>query len=294
MTISGHSTALYSTWYFIEELALLLDCGDGACAALQQKSRKVKTVACSHADRDHLNGLPHFLQLNVREHRLPRVLYPRDCGSFPALRDFLDRFDRRDIPMNEWIPMAPGRQEDLGKSDARIECFVNRHIEAAPGEVKSLSYRVVRYHRKLKPELQGLSQEEIAQRHQRGGNDAVTFVEPEVLLIFSADTPIEPPSYWGNGKVLIHEATFLHRDDAGIPADHMSHSALDDVIEMASELDLEALIVGHFSTRYRPGEVRQAVRSEARRCRPKFPVFSVQPGETRRDILRGEPLWGPG
>lgn len=53
-TISGYSTALFSTWYFIEELGLLFDAGDGVITYLLQKSRKIKYIFISHADRDHL------------------------------------------------------------------------------------------------------------------------------------------------------------------------------------------------------------------------------------------------
>jgi ribonuclease Z len=40
---------------------LLFDCGDSAAAGLLPKGRKVKTVAVTHADRDHLSGLLQFL-----------------------------------------------------------------------------------------------------------------------------------------------------------------------------------------------------------------------------------------
>ncbi|WP_315814720.1 hypothetical protein [Paraflavitalea speifideaquila] len=39
-TITGYSTALFSTWYFIEELGLLFDAGDGVSAGLLQKAGK--------------------------------------------------------------------------------------------------------------------------------------------------------------------------------------------------------------------------------------------------------------
>ncbi|HEV7780957.1 MAG TPA: MBL fold metallo-hydrolase [Chitinophagaceae bacterium] len=79
--ITGYSTALFSTWYFIEEAGILFDCGDGCSAGLLQKSRKVKNIFISHADRDHLTGLLQFCQLNNRED-LPKVFYSADCDSF--------------------------------------------------------------------------------------------------------------------------------------------------------------------------------------------------------------------
>ncbi len=37
LTITGYSTALFSTWYFIEELGILFDVGDGITSILLQK-----------------------------------------------------------------------------------------------------------------------------------------------------------------------------------------------------------------------------------------------------------------
>lgn len=37
LTITGYSTGLFATWYFIEELGILFDAGDGVSAGLTQK-----------------------------------------------------------------------------------------------------------------------------------------------------------------------------------------------------------------------------------------------------------------
>lgn len=292
LTITGFSTALFSTWYFVDELSLLLDCGDGACAGLLQKSRKARTIAISHADRDHLNGLAQFLQLNTREGGLPTVLYPRDCGSFPALRDFLHGFDQPPEG-NRWLAIEPGQSEELGRAKARIEAFANRHIAAPAGQVKSLSYRVAVNSHRLRPDFAGCSNQEIAETRKTKGDEAVMISTEETLLVYSADTPVEPPDFWGQPRVLIHESTFLTAADAENRGQEMRHSALDQVLPMAAELPLEALILGHFSTRYAPDQIGEAVRRECRRIRPGFPVFTVLPGEIGRDILGSEPVWAP-
>lgn len=76
----------------MEELNLLFDAGDGILSGLLQKSRKIKYVFVSHPDRDHLNGLPQFVQFNARENFLI-IYYPKDSGSFPAMKSFLEKFD---------------------------------------------------------------------------------------------------------------------------------------------------------------------------------------------------------
>jgi len=50
LTITGFSTALFSTWYFIDQLGILFDCGDGVSSALMQKAGKIKHVFISHAE----------------------------------------------------------------------------------------------------------------------------------------------------------------------------------------------------------------------------------------------------
>jgi ribonuclease BN (tRNA processing enzyme) len=81
MNLTGYSTALFSTWYLIEEFGVLFDAGDGVVAHLLQKAMKAKYVFISHADRDHLTGLSQFVQLNSRD-GFPKIYYPKDCGSF--------------------------------------------------------------------------------------------------------------------------------------------------------------------------------------------------------------------
>jgi len=296
LTVTGFSTALFATWYFVDDLSLLLDCGDGASAGLLQKSRKVRTIAISHADRDHLNGLPQFLELNARERGLPVVLHPRDSSSILQMKAFCGEFGNRSpegAGGNRWEPMAEGGAWNLGKANARIEGIPNRHIEETEGQVRSLSYRVVRDHHRLRPEWVGRDETDIARARKDLGDDAVMFTDQETLLAYSADTPIERPDFWGRPRLLIHEATFLHVGDAEARGQQLRHSALDQVIPMAVDLPLEALILGHFSTRYSEAEIRGAIRRECARHRPAFPVHAVMPGEIRRDILRDRPVWEP-
>lgn len=60
LTITGYSTALFASWFFIDEMTLLFDAGDGVASGITQKSRKVKNIFISHADRNHLVGLLAF------------------------------------------------------------------------------------------------------------------------------------------------------------------------------------------------------------------------------------------
>lgn len=288
-TISGYSTALFSTWYFIEELDLLFDAGDGVTAALMQKSRKVRHVFISHADRDHLTGLLQFNQLNARE-GLPFIYYPVHSGSFPALADFSARFDPH-VTGTVWQGIAPGDSIPIAK-DTSVVRIRNGHVPALPEEIKSLSYKVVRHKQKLREAYNGLPGAEIAALRRQLGDEAVMETVRETLLGYSGDTPLDDPGRWGDTPVLIHEATFLSRSDLADPDERRNkHSSLDEVMDMAAALPLQALILGHFSSRYRQEEIDEAILQHCRRLGIPFPVYRVAPGLWQKDILQQAPLW---
>src|SRR3954467_6889124 len=113
LTISGYSTALFSTWYFVEELGVLFDAGDGVVANLLQKSRKVKHVFLSHADRDHLTGLLQLNQLNARP-GYPKMYYPKDARSIRSLEMFAKAFDDQ-VHATEWIALKEGQEVEIKK-----------------------------------------------------------------------------------------------------------------------------------------------------------------------------------
>ncbi|HRG89436.1 MAG TPA: MBL fold metallo-hydrolase [Chitinophagales bacterium] len=212
LTITGYSTALFATWYFIDELALLFDCGDGVTAGLMQKARKVNHVFVSHADRDHLTGLVQFNQLNARP-GAPVIHYPADSGSFPALAQFTSKFDPH-VTGTIWAPVKSGDHVHI-KDDYYVECIRNNHVNAAAGVNKSLSYIVYQLKAKLKPEYAGLSGAEIKTLIDKTGKAQLTEQHRTNILAYSGDTPVHDIERWNNCKILIHEATFLDTEEQG-------------------------------------------------------------------------------
>jgi ribonuclease Z len=289
LTITGYSTALFSTWYFIDELALLFDCGDGVTAGLMQKARKVSNVFVSHADRDHLTGLLQFNQLNARP-GAPVIHYPSDSGSFPALAQFAAKFDPH-IAGTVWVPVKAGDHVHV-KDDYYIECFRNNHVNAAPGINKSLSYIVYQLKTKLKPAYAGLQGKEVKELIDKVGKEQLTEQLRTNILAFSGDTPVHDIERWNNCKVLIHEATFLDTEEQGKNnRERNLHSNLEEVIEMAAQLKIEKLILGHFSSRYHPEHIDGRIKELCTKYNIKIPVFRILPGEVGRDVLSGSPVY---
>lgn len=288
LTITGYSTALFSTWFFIDELGILLDAGDGVMSGLLQKSRKVKHAFISHADRDHLTGLFQFNQLNARD-GLPIIRYPKDCGSFPALAEFTSRFDPH-VGGVVWEPIVDQQIIELRK-DLVVKAIRNNHVEAPLGTHKSLSYQIFERKRKLKPEFQKLSGNEIKKLREDKGDEFITEDILINVLNYSGDTPVDDCSRWDKSNVLIHEATFLTGyNDAKVETHGNKHSYLEDVMKMVSEIEVEKLILSHFSSRYEAEEIDKRILKLCKEFKIKIPVYRILPGLISRDILAQNPL----
>lgn len=286
--ISLYSTALFSTWINVDELNLLIDAGDGLSAGLLQKSRKIKQVFITHPDRDHLNGLAQFVQLNSRPD-YPKIYYPKDSKSFPYLRDFLAKFDPH-VEGSQWWEIEDQQVVPI-KKGFEIQALRNEHIPVSSGVHKSLSYKLYEVKHKLKAEFQELSGKEIQKLALEKGREAITDIEKINRISFSGDTPVDDYAKWDQSEILIHEATFLD-DDPRDKESHKTHphSTVKEVLAMVKEIKVDKLILGHFSTRYDQEMIDQTVLKYIKEFQIQIPVYLVYPGVIRRDILSGRAI----
>ena len=289
LTITGYSTALFSTWYFIEELRLLFDAGDGVSATLLQKSRKIDHVFLSHPDRDHVTGLLRLNELNARE-GLPVIHFPVDSGSIVTLETFSKQFDSR-VQQTVWQGVHNEEHVQI-RPDLFVQAIRNNHVfRAKPHEVKSVGYQVYQVKQKLKPDLLTLSGTELRQLADEIGRENLTDEVRTNVLAYSGDTPAENFDRWNNTQILIHEATFLTNAEAAtLDTNRNQHSTLEDVLQAVSELRIETLILGHFSSRYSHAEIDDAIRRFCNEFKLTIPVYRLLPGQTQWDILRSEPI----
>ena len=289
LNITAYSTALFSTWYFIEDYDLLFDAGDGLTAGLMLKVRKIKNVFISHAHRDHVVGLLQLSQLNGGGGR-PHVHFPKDCGSFPALGAFTKNFDPH-TEQATWIPIDD-KQDIFINKNIVIKSIQNGHIQTENGEIKSLSFMLQSVKRKLKSEFINLPKAEIAKLGKKLGGNAITNEIRENILGYSADTPVEDYSRWDNTDTLIHEATFLKKEEGqNIGTKSHEHSFLPEVLEMAANININRLILGHISTRYKPAEIDAEIIRLCKYYDIKIPVFRLLPGMLSVNILKGNPIY---
>jgi len=287
-TITAYSTALFSTWINVEELSLLIDAGDGLTASLLQKSRKIKHVFITHPDRDHITGLLQFNQLNSRE-GFPKIYYPQDSGSFPAMEAFQAKFDPQ-ATGSVWTGIADQSEIEI-KKNWYVQAIRNEHVKCDIGIHKSLSYKVFETRQKLKPEFQHLSSKEIQEIVYTKGRLALTETVKQNIISFSGDTPVDDYEKWNHSEILIHEATFL-KDEGDSKSDSRGnrHSRIDEVFKMVSEIEVGKLILTHFSSRYSDGEIKSAIQKLCKTYRIQIPVYAVLPGQIHRDILSTKPV----
>jgi len=286
--ITAYSTALFSTWINVEELSLLIDAGDGVSSGLLQKSRKIKNVFITHSDRDHLTGLPQFVQLNSREN-LPVIHYPKDSGSFSAIQKFLEKFDPH-VSGSQWIGIED-RQRIKIKHGFEMEAVRNEHVPAPKGIHKSLGYKLYKTKQKLKKEFSGLSPTDIKSIVLTKGKEFMTKTVEQNIISFSGDTPIDDYTKWDNSEILMHECTFLNNEaDEKIDVRGKRHANITEVLQMAKEINIEKLILSHFSTRYSKEEIDQTVLEVIKDFKIQIPVHLVYPGEIKRNILASKAI----
>ena len=284
MRITAYSTALYSTWIFLEELRLLLDAGDGVAAALGGKGRKAKVVALSHSDRDHVTGLLQLQQLHARHNGL-RVLYPADSRGIPMLAEFCRRFDPWAGPFVNWERVLPDERVAL-EGDLALIPVRNTHVPG--GGVRSLGYKIVRRVRKLRAEFEGASGAILREMDR----ERITETIERPVLAFSGDTGPMEADVWAGQPILIHEATFLRQEDVERgPERTQLHSCLNEVLDLARAARPGRLVLTHLSPRYGEEEAREEIARAARAMGLECPVWLVPPGRMVRDVFAESAVW---
>ena len=123
------------------------------------------------------------------------------------------------------------------------------------------------------------------------GRAYLTYSSDRKIIGFSGDTPVDDYSKWDGFDILIHESTFLNNEsDADIQPGRNKHSSIVEVLKMVDQIDVNTLILNHFSSRYSKEEILATVRKYLAEFNIDIPVYIIFPGEIHRDILSGNPI----
>jgi len=257
---------------------MMFDCGDGASLDLSGKLLRLKKIFITHADRDHINGLPQAL--NMLGSSGPEVFYPPGSGSFAALKRFLDVFDPETCAHATWTAFEPGQKEPLS-GDWMVEAFKTQHfLSDDQDRHRSLGYLVSRVVQKLRSDLRGLEQEEIDLIREDQGREAIQTEVIEPYYIVSGDTVPLSTEQIGATPYLVHECTFLDGTPGGRMGDH---SVLPNLLDSVMQAPLKKLLLYHISQRFDPEAGRASINEECRQRGIRFPVAAVFAGETVDD-----------
>jgi ribonuclease Z len=184
----------------------------------------------------------------------PPLIYLPEAAVEPIeriLRCFR-RMDRGRLPC-KLVPIRPGDEIILSR-----ELVVT--VSATVHTVPSLGFVVWQRRRKLKPEFQAFSGDQI--RDLRLGGVAVTSEvrTPRVAYLGdSAPGGLDACPAMFEAQVLIMELTFVAPSHSKDKIHKFGHMHLDDFMQRVDRFHNELIIASHFSTRYHPRQVRQHV-----------------------------------
>jgi len=250
LEIEGVSIAGHESFYKVPAFRCLLEFGRAPDDVLGYG-----TVCLTHGHLDHAAGLAHHASRR-RLTGLPpaRVFAPEEAA--PDLEAWLAISERlENVGYGVHVtPAVPGRQVDL-RNDLSVTFLPGRH------RVPTVGYLFSEVRKKLVDELIGRPEDEIVALRIRGAE--VTRREEIPLLAYPGDCSPEifeaAPELF-RARVLLVECSFLGEDDRD-RARRYDHIHLDDIVERASLFQNEAIVLTHFSMRYRPDEIFAALRT---------------------------------
>ena len=249
LTIEGYSRAAVQSYWRIPELKLGFDLG-----AQPWSFMGTETWFVSHGHLDHIVALPVYVARRRMMKMSPPTIYMPEAMIDPCtqiLRQFT-RLDRGRMPC-ELKSLKPGDEVELSR-----ELVVS--VSATKHSVPSLGYIVWERRRKLKPEYQDLSGEQI--RDIRLTGTEVSAEQRSPLVAYLGDTSPEglddcPAMY--DAKVLICELTFVSPEHRKEKIHKFGHMHLDDFVDRRDRFNNELVIASHLSTRYHPNAVERMV-----------------------------------
>ena len=249
LTIEGYSRAAVQSYWRIPELKLGFDLG-----ASPWSFTGTPTFFITHGHLDHMAALPAFVARRRMMKMDPPTIYLPDEIVHPT-RIMLDSWQRLDRGrMNvELIGVKPGDEFELSREHV-VTVFKTTHT------VPSVGYVVWDRRRKLKPELQGLAQDEIRDRKLAG--EEVTDEVRFPLVCYTGDTSpkgLDNCEAAFQARILITELTFYRPEHRREKIHKFGHMHLDDFVERADRFENELIIAGHFSTRYHESQLGRAV-----------------------------------
>lgn len=250
LTIEGYSRAAVQSYWRIPELKLGFDLGGSPWDFIG-----TSTIFITHAHLDHMAALPVYVARRRMMKMEPPTIYvpAENLENVDRMLKIWQRLDRGRMVCN-LIGVNPGDEIELSREHV-VTAFRTTHT------VPSVGYLVWWRRRKLRPEFQGLTGDEI--RDIRLSGTEVTAELRTPIVCYTGDTSPAgldgyPPVY--EAKLLITELTFFRPEHRKEKIHKFGHTHLDDLIDRKDRFQNELIIAMHFSTRYPTHLIEKAVK----------------------------------
>jgi ribonuclease Z len=247
LTIEGYSRAAVQSYWRIPELKIGFDLG-----AQPWSFMTTPTWFVSHSHLDHIAALPVLVaRRRMMKMEIPTIYLPAEAveGVEMLLRAY-QRLDRGRMPVN-LIGLGPDQEVELSR-ELVVRTIPTKHT------IPSLGYLVWERRKKLKPEYQDLTGEQIRDLRLSGVEVSAEKRIPKVAYL--GDTAprgldVYPEIY--KAEILILEMTFVAPNERQSIIHKYGHTHLDDLIARADRFENEVIVASHFSTRLHPDQIQR-------------------------------------
>lgn len=245
--------------------AYLIDCGEGTQSRMSQykvKRSKIKHIFISHLHGDHIFGLPGLITsyaLLGREDEL-QIHGPVGLKRFmDTVLNVSESYLSYKLHINEFEPIdyrlvfedqymavySFPMQHRITTSGYR---FIEKHTTTKLDAELIRKYNLSGVHiKQLKEGASITSESGDILKYQ----DLVLDVKPKRSYSYCSDTIYDEGliEYINGSDLLYHEATYL--DDMKAQAKERMHSTAKEAAQIALQANVERLIIGHYSSRYK-------------------------------------------
>lgn len=249
LTIEGWSRAAVQSYWRIPELKVGFDLGGSPWDFMS-----LPTVFVTHAHLDHMSSLPVFVaRRRMMKMEPPTIYVPEETvEDVDRLLKVWQRLDRGRMVCTI-VGVKPGDEFELSREHV-VSAFKTQHT------VPSVGYILWQRRKKLRPEYQLLTGEEIRQVKLTGVDVTVESRVP--LVCYTGDTaPVgldaHPAVY--DAKILITELTFFQPEHRKEKIHKFGHLHLDDILDRSAKFRNELIIAMHFSTRYHTDHIIRSI-----------------------------------
>ena len=211
----------------------------------------------SHTHLDHIAALPVYVARRRLMKMEPPTIYLPASAVEPVERLLraVERLDRGRLPV-KLVGVEPGQEVELSR-----ELVVSVH--ATKHTIPSLGFIVWERRKKLKPEFQNLSGEEIRDLRLSGIEVSAEIRLPKVAFLGDtapAGLDACPDAY--QAEILILEMTFVARGERPEVIHKYGHMHLDDILARADRFENDWIVASHFSTRLHPDVIHKVVEKQ--------------------------------